>query len=387
MIETTIEFQMSLLLFVALLGYLMAAKINQSVVIAEIIVGFIIGPSILGLITYTDFVKSLAHIGAVILMFVIGIEFKMREIYNLRNTIVALCGVVVPWIAGYYLAIYSGYSFTTSVFIGTALTATSIAITANVLREMNKLDTEVAKIIIGAAVIDDILGLLALSISNELVFGELSFSLLFSTLLKASGFILIGSFVGQKFFNKQLAKIDQTNLAKRYPEFVFISAMTIAFFYSTLAEMVGLSAIVGAFIAGVSMEGIRLNTSRDFREGAEYLYIIFASLFFISLGIIAEIHTITLKEIIFIAALIIIAILTKVIGCGLAARVQGMNNRDSLIVGFGMSPRGEVAMIVGLIGLTANIIDQDIYVSIITMSLITTIITPIVLRNWFYKEK
>lgn len=365
----------------------MAAKINQSVVIAEIIVGFIIGPSILGLITYTDFVKSLAHIGAVILMFVIGIEFKMREIYNLRNTIVALCGVVVPWIAGYYLAIYSGYSFTTSVFIGTALTATSIAITANVLREMNKLDTEVAKIIIGAAVIDDILGLLALSISNELVFGELSFSLLFSTLLKASGFILIGSFVGQKFFNKQLAKIDQTNLAKRYPEFVFISAMTIAFFYSTLAEMVGLSAIVGAFIAGVSMEGIRLNTSRDFREGAEYLYIIFASLFFISLGIIAEIHTITLKEIIFIAALIIIAILTKVIGCGLAARVQGMNNRDSLIVGFGMSPRGEVAMIVGLIGLTANIIDQDIYVSIITMSLITTIITPIVLRNWFYKEK
>src|SRR3989338_6417909 len=139
MIETTIEFQMSLLLFVALLGYLLAARINQSVVIAEIIVGFIIGPSILGLVTYTDFVKSLAHIGAVILMFVIGIEFKMREIYNLRNTIIALVGVIVPWVGGYYVAIYSGYPFTTSVFFGTALTATSIAITANVLKEMNKL--------------------------------------------------------------------------------------------------------------------------------------------------------------------------------------------------------------------------------------------------------
>lgn len=160
--------------------------------------------------------------------------------------------------------------------------------------------------------------------------------------------------------------------------------MMIAFFYAMIAELIGLSAIVGSFIAGVSLESAVVRSAKSYREGAEYLYIIFASIFFVSLGIIADFHALTSNVLWFLIALTIVAVLTKVVGCYVPARLQGMSNKDSAIVGFGMSPRGEVAMIVALIGLNSGIIKQDIYVSLVLMSLLTTIITPIVLRNWFY---
>src|SRR3989338_6633234 len=185
MFTSTIEFQMSLLLFVALAGYLLASRINQSAVIGEIIAGLIIGPSLLGLITYTDFVASIAHLGAIILLFVIGLEFKLKEIFNIKYGFIALVGVIVPWIGGFFLTRIFGYSFGSAVFVGTALTATSIAITANVLREMGRLQTEAAKAIIGAAVIDDVLSLLALSISTQVVAGTFSWSATAFVLLKA----------------------------------------------------------------------------------------------------------------------------------------------------------------------------------------------------------
>ena len=165
-IFTSPEFQMSLLLFVALGGYLAASRINQSAVIGLILVGIVVGPSVLGWITYTDFVAGLAHLGAVILLFVIGLEFNLKDILSARNGIIAGVGVIIPWIGGYWLALLFGYDTPVAIFIGTALTATSIAITANVLKELGKLQTEAAKAIIGAAVIDDVLSLLALAIST-----------------------------------------------------------------------------------------------------------------------------------------------------------------------------------------------------------------------------
>lgn len=171
---TSPEFQMSLLLFVALGGYLIASRINQSAVIGLILVGLLVGPSALGLITYTDFVRGLAHLGAVILLFVIGLVFNVREILSLRNGVIAAVSVIVPWIGGYLLSVAFGFDTASAIFIGTAMTATSIAITANVLREMGKLQTEAAKAIIGAAVIDDVLSLLALAISTDVVSGTVS---------------------------------------------------------------------------------------------------------------------------------------------------------------------------------------------------------------------
>jgi Kef-type K+ transport system membrane component KefB len=382
---TSPEFQMSLLLFVALGGYLIASRINQSAVIGLILVGLLVGPSVLGWITYTDFVRSLAHLGAVILLFVIGFEFNMKDIVQPRNFAIALVGVIIPWIGGWALALLFGFDSASSIFVGTACTATSIAITANVLKELGKLQTEAAKAIIGAAVIDDVLALLVLAISSDIVGGSFSYLGIAIVTIKAVAFIVIAAAFGIHVVSKYLAKLDTTPFVRKYPEFIFIFAMMLAFLYAMVAEAVGLSAIVGAFIAGVSFKDVELHQSHSLKEGAEYLQIIFASIFFVSLGIIADLHAVTSEIIVFLAALTLIAILTKVIGCGLPAKLGGLCTKDSLIVGFGMSPRGEVAMIVALIGLEAGVIGQGIYVALVLMSLLTTIITPIVYRNWFYR--
>lgn len=385
-LASTIEFQMSFLLFMALAGYLLASRINQSAVMGEILIGLLIGPSLLGLITYTDFVSGLANLGAVILLFVIGLEFKLKDIFSLKYGIIALSGVIVPWIGGYYLAVLFGFDFAGAVFVGTALTATSIAITANVLKEMGLLKTEAAKAVIGAAVIDDILGLIALSMSQQLVSNAFSLDSMAVILISSLGFIAVGSFLGTTFLGRLVARIDGCKIAKKFPEFVFIFAMMIAFIYALVAELINLSAIVGSFIAGVSLSGAVLKQSKSYKEGAEYLHIIFASIFFISLGVLADFHVLTQEVILFLVALTAVAVVTKVVGCYLPARVQGMSHKDSLVIGFGMSPRGEVAMIVALLGLNAGLIKQDIYVSLVLMSLLTTLITPIVIRNWLFKQ-
>ncbi len=380
------EFQMSLLMFVALAGYLIAYRINQSAVVGIILAGIVVGPSLLGLVTYTDFVSTLAHLGAVVLLFTIGLEFSIKDIVKIRYVVIALFGIIVPALGGFFLASLFNFAFNACVFIGTALTATSIAITANVLREMGKLQTETAKAIIGAAVIDDVLALLALSISEGVVSGEISSISLLVTTAKAIGFIILGIFVGQLLLRRLIIRLDRTKIAGKYPESIFIFAIMIAFLYAMAAEFVGLSAIVGSFLAGASFAGVKLIRGKIFREGAEHLQIIFASIFFVSLGVIMDLHYVTTNLLWFVLALSAVAILTKVIGCGIPAIIQGMSIKDSLIIGTGMAPRGEVAMIVALIGLSQNLIDQSTYSALILMSLLTTIIPPLVLRNWLFKR-
>lgn len=388
MTPLSIEIQMSILLFVALAGYLLASRINQSIVIGEILVGLLIGPSILGLITYTDFVKSLAQLGAIILLFVIGLEFDLKDVFKFKYSLIALIGVIIPWISGYLLSLLFGYSIASSMFIGTALTATSIAITANVLKEMGKLKTEAAKAIIGAAVIDDILSLLILSVSIQLTSNAFSISSILFIVLKAILFLVLGIFIGYSLINKIILKVDNLPISQKFPDFVFIFVIMIAFFYATIAELIHLSGIVGAFIAGISLSRVNLRNSKDHKTGAEYLYIIFASIFFVSLGIIVDLKSLTFSSIWFLIFLIVIAIMSKLIGCYIPSRIQGMSHKDSLIIGFGMVPRGEVAMIIGLLALNSAIIKQDLYVVLVIMSLITTMFTPPVLKKLFkYEEK
>jgi Kef-type K+ transport system membrane component KefB len=381
-LTTSIEFQLSLLLYVALAGYLIASKINQSAIVWEILVGIIIGPSLLGLITYTDSVRSFAQLGAIVLLFVVGLEFNIKDIFNIKYGIIALIGVIVPWISGYFLSDFFGYDFITSVFVGTALTATSVAITANVLREMKKLQTQAAKAIIGAAVIDDILGLLVLSFSMQITKESIEIYPVLIIIIETVIFMVVGAYVGQVYLSKFLEKFDSTKLAAKYPETVFIFAMIIAFFYSMIAELIGLSAIVGAFLAGVTLTNVTIKHGKNFKEGAEYLTIIFASIFFVSLGVLADVHVLTVQILIFLAILTILAFLTKIFGCYLGSRMGRLSHKDSLIVGIGMAPRGEVAMIVALIGLNLGVIGQDIYISLILMSLLTTIFVPILLRYY-----
>ena len=187
---TSPEFQMSLLLFVALGGYLIASRINQSAVIGLILVGLLVGPSFLGLITYTDFIRSLAHLGAVVLLFVIGLEFKLKDILSARNGIIAGIGVIVPWIGGYWLSLLFGFDMASAIFIGTALTATSIAITANVLKELASSRQKRQKQSSVPPSSMMCLSLLALAISSDVVSGTFSVSGVLIVALKAIAFIV-----------------------------------------------------------------------------------------------------------------------------------------------------------------------------------------------------
>jgi len=376
-----IEFQMSFLLFIALAGYLLASRINQSAVIGEILVGLLVGPSVLGIITYTDFVSSLAHLGAVFLLFVVGMEFRLEDIAKPRYFLIAAAGVVVPWIMGYFTSVLFGFPFASSVFIGTALTATSIAITANVLKEMGKLQTGPARAIIGAAVIDDVLGLLVLAVGNGLVEGSLSALSISIVFGKAVLFLGVGALAGHFGFRRLLLAVDKTSFTRKYPEVTFIFATMLAFFYGMAAELLGLSAIVGAFIAGASLGGVKLLHGKDLHLGSEFLQIIFASIFFVSLGILADVRALDPRVLFFLFVLTVVAIVSKLIGSGGVSLLAKSSLREAAIIGFGMSPRGEVAMIIALIGLDGGLIRQDVYVSIILMSLLTTVITPVILRN------
>lgn len=377
---------MSLLMAVALAGYLIAYRINQSAVVGIILAGIVVGPSLLGLVTYTDFVSSLAHLGAVVLLFTIGTEFSIKEIAKVRYLVIGLSGVIIPAIGGFFTAEAFNFDFKAAIFIGTALTATSIAITANVLREMGKLQTEAAKAIIGIAVVDDVLALLFLSMAEGIVSGDISAVSLLITAGKAIGFIVVGIVVGKLILARIIARLDRTALCSKYPESIFIFAIMAAFFYALAAELFGLSAIVGSFLAGASFADVKLKNGEIFKEGAEHLQVIFASIFFVSLGVIMDIHYITLDILWLVLALSGVAIITKIIGCGVPARLYGMNNKDSLIVGVGMVPRGEVAMIIALIGLNQGLVDQGVYSALILVSLITTIIPPLIMRNWLYKQ-
>jgi Kef-type K+ transport system membrane component KefB len=380
-LQTTIGFQTSLLLLVALGGYLLAAMTNQSAVVGQIILGIIIGPSVFGLITYSGFVSNLAYLGAVILLFVIGLEFKLKDIMGGNNAFIALFGVVVPWAFAYFTAYIFGFSHHTSIFVGTALTATSIAITANVLHEMGALKTPLAKTIIGAAVIDDILALFALTVTTKIMENTISFNNITFLAFKIVVFFGVGLLAGYFLFLKLIYKVDNSKFGAKHPEFIFFLAVTICFLYVLVAEMFGISAIIGAFVSGVFLEGVTLKQSRHFSEGADYLRIIFASIFFVSLGILVELQGITMTTFWFLITLTFTGYLSKILGCGLAAKICQYNWKESLTIGAGMAPRGEVAMIIALIGIKKEIISQPVYVCIVLMSLLTTIITPIILKK------
>ncbi len=382
MVDAAIGLEMSILLFAAMLGYVLAVRIGQPAVVGEILLGLLIGPSLFNLIHFDDLVRIVAEFGAIVLLFAIGLECKFNEIYTKKNFLIAFFGIVLPWLGGYGLAALFGFSGVVALLIGTALTATSVAVTVDVLRQLGKLKSEVAKIIIGAAVIDDILGLLVLGVTISVSSGSFTLQIIASKIFLAIAFVVIGTFCGI-LASKYLRRLDNWGAHHRIPQITFIAALAIAFLYSAVAEVVGLSAVVGAFIAGVSLE--RLNIP-SYKEGSKYLEIIFASIFFVSLGILINIHESTVN-VLFLLSLIFVAVFSKFVACFLTARFMGQNRQESAVIGVGMVPRGEVASIVAVIALTRNLINQEIYLAIILMGLVTTIITPIIIKKIYGVKK
>jgi Kef-type K+ transport system membrane component KefB len=239
----------------------------------------------------------------------------------------------------------------------------------------------------GAAIIDDVLALLALSISQGIVGGAVAPLQLFLSFGKAAAFLVIAAWPARMLLRRLTLRLDDTRLATRYPESMFVFAMMVAFLFSLAAEVAGLSAVVGSFLAGVCFTGDILKRCDIFETGSQHLRVIFASIFFISLGVLLDVRALTPSLLLFALALTAVAILAKFVGCGAPARLLGFRGKDWQVVGVGMAPRGEVAMVVSLIGLSAGLFDPPVYAALILMSLLTTVAAPLLLKVLYQGEK
>ncbi len=384
-------FQVAILLGVATASNFLFVRLKVPKIVGLIVVGVALGPSVSGFINIDqsggdDLLSLLAGFGAIIMLFMIGLEFNIRDIYTGKNMMIALGGIVLPWLGGFLLAEIllpdSGLGATRlaqSVFVGTALVATSVAITAGVLREMGLLSSSIAKTVLGVAVVDDVLGMIVLAISAGIASeGGLDVENLFWISVAAVLFVTVGAYVGIKFFTKFIGAVERRGISYGLVESGFMLALAFAFLYAFVSEYIGISKIVGAFIAGTSFSGCEYR--KQFKQGITFLEWAFAPIFFISLGVLVDIR-LPLEIWFFALALAAVAILSKVIGGGIPARLLGMTSRESMAVGLGMSPRLEVAMIIALFGLTEGIIDSRIYSVIIIMGLITVIVAPYLLRR------
>jgi Kef-type K+ transport system membrane component KefB len=369
-----IWFQLTLLLAIAMISHFLISRFRQPMVIGEILLGIVLGPTIIGFILGALFfsgdvvlffnfetIEILAGIGAIVLLFIIGLECDIREIYTKKSVAIAIGGIIVPWVLGYFISVLllpaevvQGYP-ATAIFIGTALVATSIAVTASVLAEMKLIDSSVAKAILGAAVVDDILGMIVLSISagvSGVDISILGFSVDLSVyviylIVIATLFIVIGVFIGARYFGRFVTYVQKKGEERNIMHSGFVMALVITFLYAFISESIGISAIVGAFVAGTMFSGIAFK--RRLEEGASFLSAVFVPIFFISLGLLVDFHALYSEPgtlvvlLLFGVILTIVAILSKVIGCGIPAWLYKSSAKESFAIGVGMSPRLEVA--------------------------------------------
>ncbi|MBP3915768.1 cation:proton antiporter [Clostridium sp.] len=372
-----------ILLSTKLLG-LMTRRFNLPQVVGALLAGVILGPSVLNILQETDFISRMAELGVIVLMFTAGLE---SDISRLRSTgkhsfIVALLGVIIPLIGGTIVAyIFNDGSLTTvsellqNIFIGTILTATSVSITVETLKELGKMSEKSANIILGAAVIDDILGILVLTLVSSLADSSIN---IWIVILKIMGFFIFSLIIGYLvyvFFDKWISKYD---IDKRM--FV-IGAFVICLLLSFSAEaFFGVADITGAFIAGLVLSKNR-ETQYIAKRFDIVSYMLLSPIFFASIGINMTIPKMSISVVIMTIVLIFVAMLTKVIGCGLGAKLCGYSNCEVIQIGIGMISRGEVALIVANKGMKLGIMNSYFLPSVIIMVIITTIVTPILLKK------
>jgi len=382
-------FELTFLLVVSLFAGFLFSRFGQPRVIGYIVVGVIIGPSVLKIIQageggasgLPESIQMLAELGSIVLLFMIGLECDLREIYTKKSIAIAIGGVLVPWGAGFLVAGAFGYG-ADAVFVGATLVATSVAVTATVISELGLIGKPVAYAIVGAAVVDDILGMVVLGISKGISAGTIDSSGLIMLVIGAVLFVSVGAWVGSKLLVRIVFDVQISGYRRKLPLSGFTLALAIAFLYSFVAELIGISAIVGAFVAGTAFSGSALRDG--FRKGMQYLEALFVPLFFVSLGVVVNVMDMV-DTFWFMVALTAVAFATKIIGCGIPAKLVGMSSWDSLAVGIGMTPRLEIALIIAYYGLSTGIIGADLYSVVVAMGLLTAVFSPPLLK-WALKK-
>lgn len=382
---------LAIILFSTKLLGLVTRKAHMPQVVGALLAGLILGPACLGLLHGSTFLNQVSEIGVIVLMFMAGLETDTEELKKsgLASFVIALVGVLVPLIGGLGVAYtcnvassdLSASTFLQYVFIGIILTATSVSISVETLKEMGKISTKAGTAILGAAIIDDILGIIALTIVTSMA--DPSTNLLV-VLLKIVGFFVFAVAFGLIFhlvIQKWISVDPKPN--RRYVILMFAFCLVMSF---CAEEFFGVADITGAYAAGLILSN---STKREivYREFDTVSYLLVAPVFFASIGLKVELSSMSSNIIIFTIALLIVAILTKVIGCGLGAKVMGYSSREALQIGVGMISRGEVALIVANKGEALGLISDSLYAPIVVMVVITTIITPILLKIVFKKKK
>ena len=368
---------------------LVARKVKAPQVAGEIIAGLIIGPSVLNLVSDSEFLSGMAEIGVILLMFSAGLETDIDKLKRsgIKATIIACIGVLVPLICGtvlymcfYGFAPYGTETFLKAVFIGTILTATSVSITVQVLKELGKVSTDVGTTIMSAAIIDDVLGIVVLTAVLSLKNPDANLGIV---CIKTAAFFALSLVVGIVIF-KVMQVID-----RRWPHTrrIPIIGMALAFVLAYVADKYfGVADITGAYVAGIILSSLDDSAYID-RKMDISSYMLFGPVFFASVGLQTNLKTVDMSILTFSLAFVLVGLLGKVIGCGLIAKLLKYNNSNSLKIGVGMMTRGEVALIVAQRGLKAGIMDSKYFTSVILLIVVSSILTPVILKAIYASDE
>lgn len=377
-----------ILLFTKIFG-LMTAKVHLPQVVGALLAGILLGPSGIGLLEQSDFLTKTAEIGVIMLMFIAGIDTDINELKHTGPAacLIATLGVFVPILGCggvYYLFFNEGFSYTSvikSAFVGIVFAATSVSITVETLNEMGKLKTRMGTTLLSAAIIDDIIGIVVLSVLSAMGDRTVNPGIV---VLKILGFFVFTGVVG--FLAYKLFK--RISVDHGHSRRVAVWALAFCFIMSYCAErFFGVADITGAYFAGVILCNVTNSRQYVVKKVTVASYIVFSPVFFASIGLKTDLSGITANIIVFALVLAIMSVITKIIGCGLGAKVCKMSTHESLAVGVGMVARGEVALMVAQKGIDSGNIDPKVFPAIVLCVVVAALITPILLKLVISHEK
>jgi Kef-type K+ transport system membrane component KefB len=362
-----------------LVGARLAGRLSQRLgmpaVLGELLAGLVLGPSVLGWVHLNETFTNLAGIGVLLLMFIAGLETDMSQLQQVGKSsfVTAIGGVVLPFAGGLGVALAAGLGWMPSLFLATTLTATSVSVSVQTLHELGRLRSKEGMIILGAAIIDDVLGILLLSLVLGFA-GQGGNPWL--SLLRLVLFFPIALFVGNLVLRPLLHWIKVHHA--REAGFALIIALVLLFAWAAEA-LGGLAAITGAYLAGVLLA--RIPDARDgiVESAAVVGYGIFVPVFFVAVGLQTDVRNIALAPVLTLVV-IAVAVVSKALGSGLGARITGCTNREAAAVGSGMIARGEVALVMASLGLSAGLLDTATFTVVVVMTLATTLLTPLLLK-------
>lgn len=372
--------QLLIILFATKIAGNISAHLGQPAVLGKLMIGIIIGPAVLGWIPNSEIIHELSQIGVLLLMFIAGLAMNVHELNANRTSSVAVAigGLVFPLIGGYVIGLLFGMSQEHAIFLGLLISATSVSISIQTLNELGQLKSRESTTILGAALVDDILVVIILAVTmGFLTNSAVNIGMIIGKMLLL---IIIVVVLGWKFLPWILHRFASFKVT----EAIMSAGLLVCLVFAYIAELLGVAGMIGAFVAGLAISQTKYKEEVE-QKVEPIAYTVFVPIFFVSIGTSVSFAGIE-KHIWFIIIASLIAILTKWIGAGLGAKLTGFNTRSALGIGAGMISRGEVALILVSTGLSTKLLEQTYLTSILIIVIVTTLITPPLLKLFFPKN-